>query len=136
MSTTAIGKNQTHAPMKIIDAYSRAQFIADGGLIDVTATAKTAGLSFPVGVTRAVWDTYIVPSEGDRRSGESTAGRLWDTLWMLKIAAKKVIGKHELEFGVLYPLHGRNEIIFLKCCLGSGDLGEPVLTIMLPKEEE
>jgi len=38
----------------VIDAYSRAQAIEDGVLVDVSATAREAGLRYPVALTRAV----------------------------------------------------------------------------------
>jgi hypothetical protein len=37
----------------LIHSYSRAQAIADGVLIDVSATAREAGIRCPVALTRA-----------------------------------------------------------------------------------
>jgi hypothetical protein len=48
----------------VIDAYSRAQALADGVLADVSPVAREAGIIFPVALTRAVWDRYVrVPED-------------------------------------------------------------------------
>lgn len=67
----------------VIAGYSRAQALEDGVLIDVSDTAREAGFKFPVAITQAVWDRYIIPSELDANYGQDERGRLWDTLWML-----------------------------------------------------
>ena len=41
--------------MTLIFAYTRKQAIEDGVLIDVTETAKEAGLRFPTAITAAAW---------------------------------------------------------------------------------
>ena len=40
---------------EVIDAYSRAQALEEGVLVDVSVLAREAGIKFPVAVTRAVW---------------------------------------------------------------------------------
>lgn len=45
----------------IISAFSRAEAIEDGVLIDVTEMGREAGFRFPVAVTEALWNNYIVP---------------------------------------------------------------------------
>ena len=62
-----------------IHSYSRAQALADGVLIDVSSTAREAGIRFPTAVTRAVWDGYVRVPPGVECQDE--AGRLWDVLW-------------------------------------------------------
>ena len=44
---------------EIIYAYTRAQAIEDGELVDVSETARESGIKFPVAVTRAVWAKYV-----------------------------------------------------------------------------
>ena len=39
-----------------ISAYTRAQAIDDGILVDVSDTAREAGFNIPVAVTRTVWN--------------------------------------------------------------------------------
>ncbi|MEW6586644.1 MAG: DUF6573 family protein, partial [Nitrospirota bacterium] len=58
--------NEGHfAGFEVIDTYSRAEAIADGVLVDVTDTAREAGILFPVAVTRSVLEEYIEPSSHD-----------------------------------------------------------------------
>ena len=40
----------------VIFAYTRAQAIEDGVLVDVSDTAREAGFKIPVAVSRSVWD--------------------------------------------------------------------------------
>ncbi|MBC7852511.1 MAG: hypothetical protein IAF94_03660, partial [Pirellulaceae bacterium] len=68
----------------IIFRYTRAQALADGFQIDVSETAREAGIKFPVFLTRTVWEKYVsVPPDV---SGQDESGRLWDILWMLRFA--------------------------------------------------
>jgi hypothetical protein len=68
----------------VIYSYSRAQAIEDGVLVDVSETAREAGIRFPVAVTAAVWAEYVaVP---DAVEAQDEAGRLWDVLWMTRCA--------------------------------------------------
>lgn len=70
----------------VISAYSRAQAIEDGVLVDVTATAKEAGYRWPVALSRTVWAQYVEVPKGVQCQDE--AGRLWDILWMGRAAIK------------------------------------------------
>jgi hypothetical protein len=49
---------------EIIYAYTRKQAVADGVQVDVSQTAREAGIRFPVYLTRAVYDAYVVVPEG------------------------------------------------------------------------
>ncbi len=138
--------NVTKGPFEgfeVIDTYSRAEAIADGVLIDVTETAREAGILFPVAVTRSAWEEYVEPSSHDKkRWGQDIQGRLWDTIWMLRTAIR---GRNQTEncrsepsklyFEVYYRLHGFLRRIPLKALCGPGDDGSPVITIMLPEED-
>ena len=57
-----------HTPLfsdaDLIHSYSRAQAIEDGVLVDVSETAREAGFTVPVAITRAAWRTA---SNGPRR---------------------------------------------------------------------
>ena len=65
--------------MEVIYAYTRAQALSDGVLVDVTETAKEAGIRYPTAVTCAVWQQYVrVPEEVP---WQDERGRLWDVLW-------------------------------------------------------
>jgi hypothetical protein len=82
----------------LIDSYSRAEAIADGVLIDVSAVAGGAGIRYPVALTRAAWERGVRVPPGV--SCQDEAGRLWDGLWMLRCAVTRqdVAG---VRFGVM-----------------------------------
>jgi len=119
----------------LIYSYTRAQAIADGVLVDVTETAKEAGILFPVAVTAGLYNQYIVPDEASKLHCQSSEGRLWDTLWLFRYAAAGFSGDR-LFYEVLYVMEGRKmNKVKLKALCGPGDNGEPVITIMLPEED-
>src|SRR5262245_46930249 len=62
----------------VIFAYTRAQAIADGVLVDVTDTANGAGFKIPVALTSRVWAEYVAVPDGVECQDET--GRLWDIL--------------------------------------------------------
>lgn len=122
---------------EVIYAYTRAQALEDGVLVDVSTMAKEAGIKFPVALTAAVYGQYVEVPEGV--TGQDQAGRLWDILWMFRCAAAKFDGST-----LLFKLHVRNhhrerldcrDVVTLKAECGPGDGGEPVLTITLPDED-
>ena len=66
----------------VIYAYTRAQAIEDGVLIDVTAAAREAGIKHPTALTSAVWADYVaVPDE--MKGHQDEMGRLWHPLDVL-----------------------------------------------------
>lgn len=131
------------AGFEVIDTYSRAEAIADGILVDVTDTAREAGILFPVAVTRSVWEEYIKSSSHDSEKwGQDLMGRLWDTVWMLRVAIRgkkqsedRQADPGKLNFEVYYRLQGHLRRIPLKALCGPGDDGSPVITVMLPEED-
>jgi hypothetical protein len=69
---------------------------------------------------------------------QDEAGRLWDLLWVLRGGIGRSDGGPEVRFGV----HVRNDdregtppLVRLKAVCGPGDHGEPVGTVLLPKED-
>lgn len=70
----------------VVYGYRRAQALADGVLVDVSAQAAQAGFRLPVAVTAALWIRYVVPADTLRDSGQSEAGRLHDVLTLLRCA--------------------------------------------------
>src|SRR5713226_2372951 len=74
----------------VIYAYTRAQALEDGVLVDVSETAKEAGINFPVALTATVWGQYVEVPEGV--TGQDETGRLWDILWMFRCAAVRFNG--------------------------------------------
>jgi len=119
---------------ELIYSYSRADAEDDGVLIDVSETAKEAGVTFPTAVTAAVWAKYVVVPDGVTCQDE--AGRLWDVLWMFRTAASIGPGGAELLFDVYVRNDNRHaKRITLKAVVGPGDDAEPVITIMCPDED-
>lgn len=121
----------------LISAYTRAQALEDGVLIDVSETAMEAGIRHPVAVTCRVWHELIVPDDRSRSYGQSEEGRLWDVLWMLVIHARAQITRNpsEIRFQVKVIMKERQpRLISLKAVSGPGDNGKPVVTIM--REDE
>jgi len=121
----------------VIYAYTRKQAIADGVQVDVSSTAKEAGIRFPVFITRNAFDAYVtVPPDAH---GQDEAGRLWDVVWMLRFAIRKAAqGQDRLPFA----LYVRNDnraarLVKLIATCGALDMDDPqpAITIMLPDED-
>ena len=106
-------------------------------LIDVSATAREAGFKYPVARAAAPRSRCVEVPPGVVCQDE--AGRLWDVLTMLRVAAGRPSDDpHELRFAV----HVRNDnrerpppLVRLKALCGPGDQGEPVITIRMPDED-
>jgi len=138
-----------------IFSYSRAQAIADGVLVDLTTAADDkgqrlcpqAGFKVPVAITRAAWAKTIEAGgnwkpdgEGELlelKGGQSLTGRLWDLLWMLRVASGKAANSDRVYFQVLVDVDGdgRRETVSLWALCGPGDDARPVITIMLEGED-
>jgi hypothetical protein len=120
----------------LIHRYTCTDALRDGALIDVSATAREAGIKYPVALTAAVWAECVAVPPGVACQDE--AGRLWDVLTMLRFAVRGEGGDSpEARFSV----HVRNDNrertpprVRLKAVCGPGDQGDPVVTVMLPEE--
>lgn len=120
----------------LIFRYTRAQAVADGVLVDVTADAKEAGFVIPVALTAAVWAECVRVPDGV--IGQDERGRLWDVLSLLRFAIRRQAdGEPEL----LYQLHVRNDnaegdppLVTLKAVCGPADDGSPCISVMRPDE--
>ncbi len=133
------GKGMTTQPLftagDIIDVYTREQAIEDGVLVDLSETAREVGIKFPTAVTRAVWSDIVEPDEIAKSHGESEAGRLWDVVWMLRVAIKAGMSGDILRYYMLATKGGKKHKRELKAVCGPGDNAEPVITVMLPNED-
>ena len=120
----------------LIYRYTRAQAVEDGVLIDVSAVAREAGITYPVALTRAAWERCVTVPPGVDCQDES--GRLWDVLWLLRLAVGRSDGGREVRFGVHVRddnSEGTPPLVRLKAVCGPGDQGEPVITVMMPDED-
>lgn len=135
---------------KPVFTYTRAQAIADGVLIDVSTTARDAGIAWPVAMTAAAWSDCVEWTDADeaRRgySGQSKSGRLWDVCWMVSRALLHA-ARQGLQASPSRPLYiellripreGRGfkpRLVDLKFVLGPGDESRPCITVMMPDED-
>jgi hypothetical protein len=121
----------------LISLYTRANAIADGVLVDVSDMAKEAGFRWPVAVTRSVWDEVVTPTPHDAQHGQSEKGRLWDVLWMARLAAKaNKDDRDSVLFQVIVLYDQKQKKVTLKLALSfESPQGGPCLTIMLPDED-
>lgn len=133
--------NDEASPFRpIIYGYSRAQAIADGVLVDVSAMAREAGFSVPVAMTSAAWADFVEWSDQDssRQTHQDESGRLWDVLWMSHLAARRAQGGTVAVQFYRVPRGGKRRMprkTTLHMNIGPGDAAEPVITLMLPGED-
>jgi hypothetical protein len=119
--------------MTLIYAYTRTQAIADGVLIDVSTTAREAGIIWPVALTSALWDD-IADIPAPLQGLADVAGRLWDVLWMARMAIHRSDAS-DLTYELILPVgDGEAELYTVRAVAGPGDAGEPVITLMRPNE--
>jgi len=120
---------------EVIYAYTRAQALSDGILVDVSALAREASFRIPLAVTETVY-AYLDPSAALVDEGQSFVGRAWDLLSILHSAIKASHTSDVLLFDVLFVLNPGSapKPVSLKAICGPGDTGEPVLTVMMPWE--
>jgi hypothetical protein len=135
--------------------YTRAQAIADGALVDLTTATdnkgqllcQQAGFKVPIAITRTGWTKTIEiggiwkpDGKGqvlELKGGQSLTGRLWDLLWMLRVASGKAAKSDRVHFQVLVDVHGdgRHNVVKLWALCGPGDDAQPVITIMVEGED-
>ncbi len=94
----------------IIDIYTRRQAIEDGVLVQLSgqgyqgdqwipAMVAEAGFRYPVAMTATAFCRYVSPLEGDDEKlapCQDIKGRLWDVLWMLKVAIRRIETPHDI----------------------------------------
>ncbi len=126
----------------VIFAYTRAQAIEDGILVDVSETAREAGFRIPVAITRSVWTRLIALPEG-YQGFQDEHGRLWDVLWMARHYALRASNSDRVRMCVLVrdirkdlrDSHRPPRRHFPIVAIGSGDAGEAAITIMFPEDD-
>ena len=121
----------------VIYSYTRKQAVADGFQVEVTTTAREAGITFPVFITRTVFDSFVAIPPGVTAQDE--AGRLWDVLWMLRFAIRKARpGADRLPFA-LYVRNDNRAARLVKLVATCGPLdiddAQPAITVMMPDED-
>ena len=122
-----------------ISTYTRAEALDDGVLVDISATAREAGIRFPVALTATAYEDCVAWAEADnvrKRTCQDEGGRLWDVVWMARMAIRRAPGDaEEIEFQILrVPRKGRGrtaKLVRLIAKCGPGDDFRPVITIDL-----
>jgi hypothetical protein len=124
----------------VIYAYTRAQAITDGVLVDVTETAKEVGFKLPVVITEALHNR-LTPTKADAGLGQDYDGRLWDVLWLAAFTIKLADrGTDTVTFTVVLQEvearsgHPQKVDLRLRAVCGPGDEGEPIITIGFPED--
>ena len=121
----------------VIYSYTRAQAVADGVQVEVTKTAREAGISFPVFLTRRVFDAYVAVPPGV--SCQDEAGRLWDIVWMLRFAIMRARPGVQRIPVALYVRNDNRRATLIKLVATCGPLdiddAQPAITVMLPDED-
>jgi hypothetical protein len=125
----------------VVYSCTRADALADGSQIDVSETAREAGIAFPVYMTREVWDLYVTIPNGVRFQDEDS--RRWDILWMLRFGIS--MASDPKASTLIFSVHVRNTnsaeceppAVQLKAVVGPTDIHAPApaLTIMLPEQD-
>lgn len=126
----------------VISTYSRAQAIEDGVLVDLRqgeleALVQEAGFKYPVACTVEVFSECIELTDAAKRAGNDIKGRLWDVLWMLKLAIRRAPrGTDRIPFTVrVVSERVRPTPTQLVAVCGPGDDMEPVITIQYPGQD-
>ena len=133
-----MNSNQNESPFgPVIFSYTRKQALADGIQVDVTDTAKEAGIKFPVFLTRTLYDACVAVPPGV--TGQDVAGRLWDVLWMTRYAIQQAQPDADR---ISVKLFVRNDdrkpkLVKLVAVCGALDIDapEPAITVLLPDED-
>lgn len=114
---------------------SRQQAINSGFLIDVTDDAKKLGLSFPVTVTKPLWEMGIAPTE--ELSDEEKSIRLRDVLmaFRLRLATQGTLSPL-LDFPAMLsmPPGAIPQPVPLFALIQPGEQNQTMVTLLLPNE--
>ena len=126
---------------EVISTYSRDQTLDDGVLIDAGPMARECGFRFHTAITAAAWSDCVAwrDADNERQVHQDQSGRLWDVLYMAHHALRSSRNDGDrLTFRLFrVPRDGRSTeaaITTLKLIVGSGDDGEPVITIRTAAE--
>lgn len=133
----------------VIYAYTREQFIKDGGLVALSGPGSEVhdewipkmcdeeGFRVPVGMTAEAFALTVELSPKAEEAGCDLKGRLWDVLFMLRLAISRSRSGDSPLYFELYCVTSfvKPSLTRLKCVCGPDDDGELCLTIMLPNQD-
>lgn len=125
---------------ELIYAYTRADAIADGVLVQIPEeTRKEAGISWPVAISSSLW-SLVEPDNLEEMPGQSISGRLWDLLWLFRCAIHSSrTSSDRISYRITFLMKTGNQVyertVSVIAHAGPGDMGEPVITLMLPEDD-
>ena len=110
----------------LIYVYTAEQAVEDGVLTEVDPElAKEAGYQWPVRITQGV-KSLVTPTEEERMQGQSLEGRLWDMLWLARIA---ILDAHpEDRFVTFDVMFGRRSTRLWGCVDATSELAIHIIT--------
>lgn len=118
----------------VIHHCSRAHTIADGVMVDVSEPARELGFRAPVAVTVAMWARCVAWS--GEEAGQDEQGRLWDVLWIARLATRSAKSQSEVDYTLrVVQVGGMVEHVALRLRISPGYSGEPVITVLLTEED-
>ena len=114
---------------------TRQEAIQAGVLIDVTADAQKLGMSFPITITKPLWEIGIAPDQ--TLSEESKSERLRDVLmaFRLRLAGQATLSPL-IDFPAMLalPPGGVPQPVPLFALIQPGDQNQAMVTLLLPNE--
>jgi hypothetical protein len=103
--------------------------------VEVSKTAAEAGIKFPVFLTRTVFDSFVAVPPGV--TGQDEAGRLWDLLWMTRMAIIRARPGCDRLPVALYVLNDNHRPRLVKLVVTCGSLyiddPAPAITLNAPR---
>ena len=114
---------------------TRQEAIQAGVLIDVTADAQKLGMSFPITITKPLWEVGIAPDQ--TLSEETKAERLRDVLmaFRLRLASQATLSPL-IDFPAMLalPPGGVPQPVPLFAVIQPGEQNQAMVTLLLPNE--
>ena len=134
--TNEVIESGPFAGFEVIHRYTRAQALADGVLMDVTAQAKDCGFSVPVAMTEALFaDCEWWATAGERCGDESPREQVVRRLLHFACETIRASTQTGVDRLTLSLTHFTGRTCQAVVHVGPGDAGEPVVTLMYPGEE-
>lgn len=118
----------------LIHSYSRTEALRDGTLIDAGPLAVELGFKVPIALTCGAYAECIRVREDS--SDQDEHGRLWDVLWLMHLAVRRLThATQTVTFEVIVRNGRRKSRVTLKAHCGPNDDGSPCVTVMLADED-
>ena len=132
--------NSLFAGVDVISAYSRADAINDGILVDMDqepfgALAREAGIKWPIAMTATAFEQFVNVAATAGHACQDLNGRWWDVVWMFRQTRREITPLEARWKVFVRDPDGRLREKELKCVSGPADDGSPCLTFMLPNED-